>query len=483
MSKIKTNIIYNITYQILVLIVPLITTPYISRILGAEGIGIFSYISSVVYYFYIFILLGLNNYGNRSIAKCRDNKEERTKAFWSIYCTQIILGIIIIFLYNIYIYYISDIKYKIFYEIYIFHVIGAILDINWFFFGIEEFKFTTIRNIAIKFITLVSIFYFVKGENALELYFFIVSISTLLSNLFLWTRIFKYVNFFKPTLKECLFHIKPNLILFLPIVALSIYRVMDKIMIKQLSSIFENGYYENADKIITISLTGFSAISTVMMPAISKLVANSDHLKVKQLLRDTMQVTNILSIAMVFGLISISYKFAPVFFGKEFTETGVLMMLLAPTIFLSGWKNILRSQYIIPYSKDLVYVYSLLIGAVCNIVVNMIFIPKYGARGAAIGTLTAEFIGFIIQNYIIAKEIKINILFKDFILFIPIGIIMGIVVYKIINLLPDNMLSIGIGIIIGCIIYILLVLTILFNIDKKRFFYLKKMYIKGEKNV
>ncbi len=519
----------------MVLIVPLITSPYVSRALGVHGIGVYSYVSSVVYYFFICVTLGLTNYGNRSIAKCRDDKKQRSVTFWSIYKMQFLVGVLILLLYATYVLCAAEDKYRIYFIVYLLHIFGACLDINWFFFGMEEFKFTTIRNAIIKIITLIAIFVFVKGDHALISYFFIVASSTLLSNLFLWTRLFKYVSYYRASLRESLLHLKPNLILFLPIVAMSIYRVMDKIMIKELSGIIENGYYENADRIITISLTAFSAIATVMMPAISNMVANNNDVKVKQMLRDMMQVVNVFSIAMVFGLIAIANRFAPLFFGDEFVETGALLVGLSPTIFLSGWKmmqvvkvfskamvfgliaianrfaplffvdelvetgallvglsptiflsgwkNVLRSQYIIPYEKDKAYVFSLVIGAICNVIVNMIFIPKYGARGAIIGTLMAELVGFIIQTYVVAKDVDIKVLFKDFVRFIPAGVIMGILAYKILYLMPNNMFSIAIVVLLGGCIYVCLAGLTLYISDKNRFDYLLSMCLRRRKMV
>ena len=477
MSKIKSNIIYNLIYQILVLIVPLITSPYVSRVLGVKGVGIYSYVSSVAYYFFILITLGLANYGNRSIAQHRGDRKERSQTFWSIYFMQIGIGVCVSIIYIIYVLFLVDVKYKFYFGVYTIYIISACLDINWFFFGMEDFKFTTIRNTIVKIVTVVTIFSFVKGDNA----FFIVAGSTLLSNVILWTKVFENVDFYKPCFNEILVHIKPNIILFLPVLAISIYRVMDKIMIKQMSGITQNGYYENADRIITISMTVFSAVATVMMPAISNMVANKEDNIVKRMLEDMMQIVCWLSIAMIAGLSVISREFAPLFFGKEFIETGYLLIGLTPTIFLSGWKNVLRSQYLIPYERDNAYVISLICGAIINVIVNFIFIPKYGARGAVIGTIFAELIGFIIQTYVASKDINIITLTKNAIVFVPAGFIMGIFVYKILQLMPNSLLSILISILLGGISYLVLSLICLYMFDKLRFKYFITIFLKKEK--
>lgn len=453
MSKIGKNILYNLAYQILVLITPLITTPYISRVLGVEGIGTYSYVSSVEYYFFIFITLGLTNYGNRSIAKCRDDRNHRSRTFWSIYFMQVFCGILAIAAYAIYIARFSDIAYRQFFAVYLLHLASAAVDINWFFFGLEEFKFTTVRNAIVKVATLICILAFVRGQNALLVYFIIVAGSSLVSNLLLWTRVFRHVDFLMPTFKECAAHIKPNLLLFIPIIAMSVYRVMDKIMIKQLSGIEQNGYYENADRIITISLTAFSAIATVMMPAVSNMVAQKKDDAVKKILREMMQIVNWLSVAMVFGLMVISRRFAPLFFGSQFLESGVLMIGLAPTIFFSGWKNVLRSQYLIPYEKDSAYVVSLIVGALCNVIANLYFIPQLGARGAVIGTLIAELAGFLIQTSVAGQVVNVFELVKDFVWFLPAGGIMAFIAIAMLKLVPDSLIGIAIVVILSAVIY------------------------------
>lgn len=481
MSKIKRNIFYNIVYQILVLIVPLITSPYISRVLGAEGVGTYSYVSSVAYYFFIIVTMGLTNYGNRNIAKHRNDQAERSRIFWSIYFMQLMTGSCVLVAYIFYTFFLADGGYKIYFGIYVLYILGACLDINWFFFGMENFKLTTIRNTIVKLITVIMIFAFVKNGKALVAYFVIVAGSTLMSNAILWTKIFEYVKFYKPTFKECIYHLKPNFVLFLPILAMSIYRVMDKIMIKMMSGVIQNGYYENADRIITISLTAFSAIATVMMPAISNMVANKQDDSIKKMLRDMMQIINCLSIAMVFGLVAIAREFAPLFFGEEFSETGFLLIGLAPTIFMSGWKNVLRSQFLIPYEKDKAYIISLVCGALVNVVVNSICIPLYAARGAIIGTICAELIGFVIQTYVASMEICIIELFKNAIIFVPAGAIMGIVIYVILNILPYNIVSIFACIIIGALIYIILSSISLFLLQRQRFGYFKEILYKSLK--
>lgn len=477
MSKIKTNIIYNLGYQIFILIIPLITAPYLSRVLGVEGIGTYSYVSSVAYYFFLFITLGLNNYGNRCIAKCEKTKERLGKTFCSIYAMQLSFGVLILSLYVLYIMVFAESQYKIFFILYIPYIISAVIDINWFYYGLTDFKFTTIRSIIVRLISLIFIFLLVRNKNDLPFYFLIMSLTFIFNNILLWPRLKKYVVYQKPNFYDVVIHIKPNLVLFVPVLAISIYRVMDKIMIKELAGILENGYYENADKIITMALTGFSAVATVMMPSVSILVAKGEDKKIKSLLRDSMQICMALGIGMMFGLIAISRQFAPLFFGKEYYETGVLIQLLSVTVVISGWKVVLKSQYLIPYEKDKVYVISLVAGAVVNVICNLYFIPIYADRGAVIGTIIAEITGFIIQTFATSHDLKISIMIKDALLFVPAGIVMCIIAGYIIIKIP-GVLGMMISIVIGIIVYSLISYLLMMICNQKRFLYIVNTYIK-----
>ena len=211
----KKNLIYNIIYQLLILILPLITMPYVSRVLGADGIGTYSYTYSIAYYFMIFGMLGLNNYGNRTIAKVRDDKDKLSKEFCSIYIFQLITTSAMIILYFIYILVFFE-QYRYIAIIQSMYVISSMFDINWFFFGIEKFKLTITRNTFIKVLSLVLIFTFVKTVEDVWKYTAILAGSTLFSNIILFSFLKRYVKFTKINKYDVFKHFKPNLILFLP---------------------------------------------------------------------------------------------------------------------------------------------------------------------------------------------------------------------------------------------------------------------------
>lgn len=448
----KKNLIYNTIYQILILILPLITVPYVSRVLGAEGIGVYSYTYSIAYYFMIIAMLGLNNYGNRTIAKTREDKEKMSKEFCSIYVFQIIMATLMILLYALYVTICVE-KYKTIAYIQIIYVISSLFDINWFFFGIEKFKLTITRNTIIKVLSLLLIFIFVKTPEDIRKYTLILSGSMLISNIILFSFLRKYVNFVKVGWKDIIKHFKPNVILFLPVVAVSIYKIMDKIMLGSLSSVAEVGYYENAEKIIQVPISIINALGTVMLPRVSNMISNAQEDNVKKLVKRTMPFVMFITIPMIFGLFCVSGDFATLYFGNGFEKSGVLIKYLSLTIVFLAWGNVIRTQYLIPKEKDRDYVISAVLGAIVNFVINWGLIPKYGAIGASFGTIMAEFVVALYQSIAVKKELELVTYMKDSVKFLVKAIIMFLFIKLIGNYIQGTAKKLVLQIILGSMIY------------------------------
>lgn len=462
----KKNFIYNLIYQLLVLILPLITVPYVSRILGADGIGTFSYTYSIAYYFMIIAMLGINNYGNRTIAKVRDNKKELSKEFQGIYFLQLIMSIIMVILYFEYIVIFHN-KYKIIAIIQSMYILSSAFDVNWFFFGIEKFKLTITRNMIIKLLSLILIFIFVKSSNDLWKYTAILAGSTLLSNIILCTFLRKYVKFEHISKKDVLKHFKPCITLFLPVIAVSIYKIMDKIMLGFMSSVADVGYYENAEKIINVPLTVITALGTVMLPRVSNMLSNNKEEQVKNIIAKTMPFILFLALPMVFGLIAISKDFSVIFFGDKFIKSGALIQLLSITIMFLSWGNVIRTQYLIPKERDREYIISALLGAIVNFLMNLIFIPKYQGAGACIGTITAEFIVMIYQSWAVSKELPLVKYIIDSIPFLIKSIIMFIIILILGKThLENKLIKLILQIFVGVFVYGLLNIKYIFEIVK-----------------
>lgn len=450
--SIKKNLIYSTIYQILILVLPLITAPYISRVVGVEGNGIYAYTSSIVQYFILFSMLGLSNYGNRTIAKCRDNKEKMSREFSSIYVMQLITSSIMIVMYIIYITFIDN-KYYKYSLIQIITLISTCFDVTWFFYGLEKFKLTVTRNMIIKIITAIAIFSFVKRSNGLIAYTVLMAFSSLISQLLLFPFLKREVKFVKPTFKEIKKHIKPNLILFIPVIAVSIYKMMDKIMLGNLTDIKNVGYYEYAERIINIPLAIITALGTVMLPRVSNLLAKGKEKEIETYMDKSLEYMMFLSMPICLGLIIVAPQLIPIYLGNEYVMTGTLIQYLSVTIIFISWANVIRTQYLIPKEEDKIYIISVLSGAVVNFIINLILIPKYQAIGAAIGTIFAEFTVMIIQTFSVKKELKIIKYCKYPIKFAVYALIMSIIILMIGKIISNEYKRIIAQILVGVLIY------------------------------
>lgn len=453
--SIKKNFIYNFAYQVLVIILPLITTPYISRVIGPEGIGIQSYTYSIANYFVLFAILGISNHGNRSIAMVRDNDEKLNRTFSSIYLVQFIMSIIMIILYLLYsIFVVND--NRIIFIIQSIYIVSSLLDINWFFFGMEEFKLTVVRNIIIKIASALSIFIFVKKSNDLYLYSLILALGNLISQIVLCVYLKRYVKFVKVTKEEILTQIKPILILFIPVISISIYKIMDKIMLGSMSNMIEVGYFENSEKIMNIPLGFITALGTVMLPKMSNLYANGNESEGKKYIGLSLDFIMFISFGSMFGLIGVSPVLVPIFLGDKFINCINIVSMISVTIIFLAWANVIRTQFLIPRKKDKIYIVSTGIGAVVNLLINFLLIKKYGAIGATIGTIFAEATVCVYQSIMVRKELNIKVYIKRSIFYIIPGSIMCIVIRLLEKLLGQSIITGIIQIIVGGSLYIIL---------------------------
>ena len=423
---VKSNFIYTLTYNFLNILIPFIITPILSRKLGAENIGIYSYYYAIAYYFVIVTMLGLNNYGNRSIASVRDDAEKLSKTFWDIYYLQLFMSVLAIIVYSLYFVFFAE--QKAIAGLLLLYVISAGLDVTWAFFGLEQFKFTVIRNLIIKCLTLSLILLFVKRKSDLGLYTAIMSAGFLLSQLFLWTRVKGIFRFRKPNIKDSLVHLKPNLVLFIPVVAISIYNMMDKIMLGNMQNMEQVGFYDSAIKIINIPQVIVTALGTVMLPKITNLISTGGRDKATNYLNKSLIFVAVISSAFTFGIMTVSKEFVNLYLGPGFEEVIMLLHMLMPCLIFKAYANVARTQYLIPMGFDAVFVKSVCFGAIINFVFNFILIPRMAARGACIGTIAAEIFVAVYQlAYLNKKEHVLKYVFNGLV-FQVFGLIMYIAV-------------------------------------------------------
>lgn len=453
MASLKKNFAYSIAYQILVIILPLITAPYISRVLGADGVGEYSYTQSVANYFILMAMLGISQHGNRAVAEAGDNIKKRGHAFWSIYAIQAITNIIAILIYLLYLGMVIGDSSIVPY-IQFLYVASGLFDISWLFFGLEKFQLTVIRNTVIKVVTVLAIFIFVRTSEDVGKYTLIMALGTLVSQIYLWLYVRKYVPFTKVSKEAVYLQIKPILVLFLPVLAYSIYKVMDKIMLGAMTDYTQVGYFENAYKINNVPIGLITAIGNVMLPRTTTLIAAGKKEESEGYIQKTFLFVNIVAAPIVFGIAAVSNELITWYYGKGYEDCASLMVCLNWTIFFVAWANIMRTQYLIPNKKDKVYVISTLVGAVVNIILNTILIPSYTAMGAAIGTFFAEFTVMLIQLLSIRKEIKvIQYIWYAWPYFLD-ALIMFVIVKLVGNFVPNGFIGLLIEVICGAVFYL-----------------------------
>ncbi len=390
--SVKKNFVFNIFYQILTLITPLITAPYISRVLGSEGVGIYSFTNSVVTYFTLFAALGTASYGQREIAMHRNSLEESSKIFWEIEFLSIITTIVTICAWLTWI--LLSKQYTIYYIILTMNVVAVAFDISWYYAGFEKFQYIVIRNSIVKLVGIASIFLFIKNKNDILIYIGIMSATAALGNISMWTylpRMLVKVDF--KDLHPIRNHLKQTSAYFIPTIATSVYTVLDKTMIGIITnSESQNGYYEQATKIIRMAESVLFSLNTVMSARQAFLFSEGKLDEIKDKIIKSFECLFAIAIPLMFGLIAIANNFVSWFFGNGYEPVAKIICLMSPLPFVICISNILGSQYLTPSGQRVRSTKGIMLGALTNLVLNSVLIPIYGAIGATIASVLAEFV-------------------------------------------------------------------------------------------
>lgn len=389
-ENLKINFVYRILYEILTLVTPFITTPYVSRVLGAEGIGIYSYTASIASYFMLVAALGTASYGQREIAQHRDSKKEVSKLFWEIESLSLLTSCLALIVWVFVI--LFNVDYRYYYLALTPNLIATALDISWFFSGLEKVKYIVIRNTACKLVGIALIFLLVKDKNDLVIYILLNTVIQMLGNLSMWSYLPKLVE--KVELKSLRLkkHFQQTVVYFIPTIATSIYTVLDKTMIGLITTnAAQNGYYEQATKIVNMlkSVT-YTALNSVMGARISYLFAKKNYTEIKLRLQKSLDFSFAIGFGCVFGLIGVSKRFVPIFFGDGYEPVIYMIYLMAPLILITAVSTVLGSQYYTPSGRRKDSTKFLIVGSIVNLFLNAILISRFGAYGATVASLAAE---------------------------------------------------------------------------------------------
>ena len=450
-NNLKKNLIYQVSYEILVILLPLVLSPYVSRVIGAEGLGVYDFTNSVAQYFVLFSMLGIKIYGNRMIAQCRDNQSTLNQTFSNLLSLHLLISITMSAAYIIFLLFVE--KLRLYFGIMFLYVLSGLFDISWFYFGIEEFKTSVFRNAISKILNVVIIFCFVKSERDTWIYCLSMAGCILLSQVALWIPLKKHVKLIKPQRRIIITYLKPMLILFIPTIAVSLYTYMDKIMIGGMTDTKQVGLYSNAAQLMAVPTAIISAFGTVMLPKMSNLTANGEKKTASNYFDTSIKYFMLISVGMAFGLSAISKVFVPIYWGEAFEQCIQLVKCLSIAVPFMALANVVRTQYLIPKSMDHIYIGSVICGAVVNMIVNLCLIRKYGALGASIGTVCAESSVCIYQLFFTRKTLKITKHFPIIVAYILIGAFMFFSLVVINEYLPVKIWTIIIEVLLGGLIY------------------------------
>ena len=461
MSGVKKNFLYNVSYQLLNIMLPLVTTPYLSRVLGPELVGTYSYTYSITNYFVLFATCGMSTYGVRAIARTMGNREERTKVFWSAFYSQLVLGVVVFAIYIAYVAVIHEggIVLSAVWGMYAF---SALIDVSWLLFGCSDFRVPTIRSAFVRIIQFLAVFVFVRDQNGLLAYISINSLGFLANQLLIWPFVHDYVDRYHPSWSEIKLHFIPNIRLFVPVIAVSLYTTLDKIMLGSMTNMTQTGYFEYAEKISRLPLTAITALGTVMLPTMSERIATGRRLEAIRLIKKSAWVMLAIAFAFAFGIIAVGDIFVPVYLGESFIDAIPLVLLLSAIIPIVSVTNIIGKQFMLPSLMDNQYTVSLLFGAGVNVVVNLLLIPHMQGLGAAIGTVAAESSVLVAQVIFVRRDLQVSAFARIVLPFFFIGLFMLValrgITPHITAIFGYSVATLGVDVLIGAGIYMLLLI-------------------------
>lgn len=452
--KVIKNYLYNASYQILNLLIPLITVPYISRVLGAHDVGINEYTNSWVTFFYLMGQMGITLYGNREVAYHRDDLYERSRTFWGVEALQMLTvsASLIAYLAAVFLFSTTFKQYFLLQGIWI---VATGLDVSWYFMGLENFKVTVVRNTFVRLISIVLIFTIIKDTNDLGKYIAILGGTQLMGNLTLWPYLKDNVVWVKVSKWHPFQHFYPALLLFIPTITTQVYLVLNRLMLGRMSTQVALGNFGQADKIVKFVLAIVTATGTVMLPHVANKFAKGDVKGVRNSLYSSFNFVSAISVPMMFGLMAISARFAPWFLGSDFELAGRIMFLESPIIVLIAWSNVTGTQYLMPVNRVKEYTTSVTIGAVSNVIFNLFLIEGWGANGAAVATVCSEFLVTASQIAMIRGTIKRRKLFREQWKYFLCGFLMYLVVNRICLVINMTVANLCLEVMVGMIVYFL----------------------------
>ncbi|MFD1466123.1 oligosaccharide flippase family protein [Lapidilactobacillus mulanensis] len=422
MKKIRVNLVYNAMYQFLLVALPILTIPYLSRVLGPKPLGINGYVGSIVAFAGNFMLLGLNQFGVRTIAQAK--ADEISSKFRDLWIVQIATGALIVLIYmlatSIFL------PYKIYFYLNIPYLIGYGLDISWAYIGLGNVKKVVLRNSIVKILSVLLIFTLVHNPHDLWKYVTINSVGMLLAN-FVFIIDLKSIGI---KLKEINWrevnkrYLRPLIVLAVPVVAAQLYTNIDSTIVGTFSGVTQLAYYDQSQKIARIILAILTSVSTVIMPKMAQLDQRGSQSKLFSLFKTSADYTLLLSLLFSLILMVNTESFIPFFFGEAFTKMNFNMFFVSLIIIFIAYGGVFSTQ--LALSKGLYKEYTIpyVVGAVFSIVANLIVVPQFKADGGTVVIVTTEFIVCVLRIFLVRHAVDLKLLFKEHIKYVLVFLIL-----------------------------------------------------------
>ncbi|WP_024615537.1 flippase [Clostridium sp. Ade.TY] len=448
------NYLYNLMYQIISIILPIITIPYVSRILGPSGLGEYALTSTYAQYFVLFGMIGLSMYCGREIAYVRDDKNKLSRTFWELNILRFITMGITIVIYLIMFCFVIKTSNRLLLIVQSTILFSCLFDISWLFVGIEDFKTVAIRNTVVKAIGVILIFLLIKKSNQVVLYAFILGITQLIGQIIMWFDIPKEIKFIKPINKNLIKHLKNSIGLFIPQIAITVYTMLDKVMLGLMTNDAQVGLYDNSQRIIKLSITIVTTLATVTVPKMANLYAKDNIEEFAKNAYKSFSFVSFLALPMAFGLIGVSETFVGWFFGPGFEEIKPMFYIGAWLMVTLSWSSIVGSQVLISIRREKMFTIAVVSGAILNVILNFILIKKFQGIGTTIASVAAEFLGMFIMVYFTKDILKIKKLFKSVPKYFIASLIMFIPIFILGKVLKVSIITTAIQVVVGVSVYI-----------------------------
>lgn len=453
-KSLTQNAVYNILYKLVTALYPLVAVTYVSHILQAERMGMVSYAQNIVSYFAVFAALGLPSYGVREIAKLGEKKQERSKIFFELF---IINALATTLSYLAYLALVNAVpkfySNKSLYMIAGIQILLNYINVDWFFQGIEEYKYISIRSIVVKIAALILLPVFIHTPDDYINYALIYCLAIAGNNIFNIVKIRNYLEY-RRIHYSILPHLKAIVVLLGVSIAVEIYVMIDTTML----GIFCNdeivGCYSNAIKLTRMVNSIAAALGAVLMPRLSKIYQDKDLGKYNELVNSGVKVMLIIAIPAAVGLIVLSSPIVYLFFGESFAQAIPLLRILALMIPVVVCNTILGGQVLVTVNRENKYIVCVSAAAVINVVLNGLFIPRFGATSAAVASLISEMVALGMYLWVSKDIIRVRISRHFwYSLFIPLGVYVLLSQLLIARMHLGNFLSVCINVLVCFVVY------------------------------